>query len=776
MSSEPLPQANPFPIEAVATFGNRLTTSAVLEYMSSVGEELHKYLGAHLREKTRFGGAIGLRGGHGAGKTHLLNWLGELARGTRSIRCEVLYGKCDSSSFFDFYKQLMAQLPRQQLIDLVQLAFLNLARRKVRSAEITAALADRLETVGALSQLQDEGNIDLEELRQQLLEQLDSSSSATMEMARLLLAVADSRFGADAYRWLSGLEIEQPELLGVPRSMTNPGTTSSPDADTAAIAALEIIAALHRIAGVPLLILMDQLEVLLNVPDPNDFITLGSLLKKFIELLARQCVLVVIAGAPPAWSKLPRDIPPRFQRREPVAVGGLTADETRLLIKAYLSNLPEAESLPDRSYDIVQELSGGNPREILRISHEAFEATSGNLSLADREVLLASAQRSGSIADRAELALTIADAVLQGFGAISRELTVDGETVDRVLTNDLGVLLVLFVVKATDAIQEINSARRVTRLQKYLRANWRDPPLIVVAVGYSSPEVRSVLNFVAPIVFDERDFEGTLRAQVIASVNARGVPAVVRPDEDKQDDALARSIALLTSRLDEIETKRATELDRVFERFVGSTRELSAPATAARELKTRQEILDALESLSDAIHRDDQESERAIIRSVLLANETHLHNRSFEELGELYRDVLALERSNRYSSIELRGDRISLISRMRATLAAKDEIFSLTAAVRIGAIAFLVLLGLDLITGLISASLYSEKFKISDTLYLPEASNFVSTLPFLFLYATGAAILLEASLAYVWFMERMSSNNRIKRLRARLVDERPPAT
>lgn len=140
--------------------------------MLLVQRELTQYLTAYSLDNDRYGGAIGLRGGHGSGKTHVLAWLAESMHGAKSIRGTVTYGKCGSSKFFNLCYQLMKQLDRPLLIELIQLALLNLARTKVRSARITASLADRLQTVGGLQLLQAEHNIDLEQLRQQLLAEL----------------------------------------------------------------------------------------------------------------------------------------------------------------------------------------------------------------------------------------------------------------------------------------------------------------------------------------------------------------------------------------------------------------------------------------------------------------------------------------------------------------------------------------------------------------------------------------------------------------------------
>jgi hypothetical protein len=374
-----IPPDNPFPAEAVAVYGGKQITCESLQYMIHLSAEFTQYLTAYARDDARYGAAIGLRGAHGAGKTHILGWLAETAKNSHTIRSTVLYGKCDSSSFFDLYQELAKILERGAFIEIVQLALLNLARAKVREARVTESLADRLETAGALQQLQSEQNLDLVQLRQQLIEEL-RKSGAPEEIARIILAVPDPATGVDAHRWLMGNDVASLEPIGVayqlramPReTMIGPASTEGDKAslvdtasreeragvDTGAITALSAIATLHRVAGVPLIVLIDQLEVLLRVPDGPAFETITSLLKKFIEELHGRAVLMYIAGVPEPWKRLPRDVPARFRGRAETVVGGLTLQETLILLESYTSEKKIAP-LATKTVERIHELSGG---------------------------------------------------------------------------------------------------------------------------------------------------------------------------------------------------------------------------------------------------------------------------------------------------------------------------------------------------------------------------------------------------------------------------------
>jgi len=102
-------------------------------------------------------GAIAIQGGHGSGKTHLprFGWRSRRAP-TRASASAVAYVKCDSSNFFELYQQIFRLFSRDEIIALVQLALLNLARDKALSVKVTESLAARLQQAGSLVTLQSE--------------------------------------------------------------------------------------------------------------------------------------------------------------------------------------------------------------------------------------------------------------------------------------------------------------------------------------------------------------------------------------------------------------------------------------------------------------------------------------------------------------------------------------------------------------------------------------------------------------------------------------------
>jgi hypothetical protein len=77
-------KSNPFPVEAVATYGRLpLASYEGLSYFGLVRDELLTYLSAYVSATVRYGGVVGLSGSHGSGKTHLLAWIAQQATTSR---------------------------------------------------------------------------------------------------------------------------------------------------------------------------------------------------------------------------------------------------------------------------------------------------------------------------------------------------------------------------------------------------------------------------------------------------------------------------------------------------------------------------------------------------------------------------------------------------------------------------------------------------------------------------------------------------------------------
>ncbi|WP_332877117.1 hypothetical protein [Massilia sp. S19_KUP03_FR1] len=785
---------NPFPSEAVASYGVTRSTCTSLPYMRELQGELIQYLKDYQAEPERAGMAIGVRGVYGSGKTHVLSWLAALMSETRTIRGTVAYGICNTNRFADLCYQLTQSFGRGLVIELIQLALLNLARTKVQSLKVTEELIYRLGTIDGLQALQEEGNIDLEQLRQQLLMKLQTNAKYS-DIPRVLLDVTDPLFGDDAHRWLMGDDVVNLARLGVSAGLHGAGDDGnaerSSEGDTRAIAALESIAALHRIAGVPLVVLVDQLQVLLGQPYYLSYDNANALLNQFVEQLKRQSTMVVVAGTHEAWQSLKPDVPARFKQREQIVVGVLPLAETQLLLDAYTAELPLWQRFGTDAIAVLHELSGGLPREILRIAHHAFETARGELARLDGSEILESARTAGTIADRARKALAIADALFPEYGTLSREVLVAGQLVDRLLLSKGGVVIAaLVLVKATDSLDEIDSARRVLEIQQYRHVHWSQAKLLIVSVGYASDDAFPLLGLSTPAIrFAEKTFESELRARLLAihggdtawpvmAEDQRAAPqpapalfpfslpageTVPSPDVDER-------ISGITARLQELEQMRDAEHQRIQERFSTQADALSAPTIRDRQMSTRREVLDALDALLDALLRHDTDAERHLIRTILIANETSLHNAGVEDIGDLYIELLMVDRQ-RPDNQSTSSERGYLVSHMRRSLRNKSTSPSLVSDQRLVFLALGALAVAFLVSGYFSSTWVAARFSgsraESTLLLLPYPVDFISTIPFVILsIAVALAYAHVMYLASTW-RERRIYREHVARVRDR---------
>lgn len=654
--------SNPFHLEAVATFGQMLTTCKDLHYMQRPLDELNSYLNQYYR--SRYGGTIGLSGGHGSGKTHLLNWLSQEAMHREQIKPVVVYAKADHASFFDLYLQFMEMLPRETIQEFINQGLNQTAGSEVTKAAATEHLAEELKKPEGLSRLVDEGNIDENQLL--VLMNAKLREQITTGIPRVLLMVNSPSQGEKAYQWLLGKEVLNPETLGVGSTLVPPnqGNDDSSAPDVIAINALEAIAALLNLSGRPFVLMVDQLEVLFQVDTASqtqtqlenqaqrlDYSThrkirqqtTFSAIKKMIEQLGKQNALCFIAGNKQSWEVLPRDVTPRMRLRDPLPVGELDETETTNLVEEYTRGLSSKFS-PQNIKDIHR-LSGGNPREIIRIAYYAYEQVAGKLSDVDEAVLVHSANNSGTVADRNRLALSIAGNMFQEFGdSVLKNLDIgDGLVLDLLLKDKDVPRLALVTMQATDRLSEIDRAKHLNAIRSYLEKTWPATSLIVVTVGYASAVVQNLLRETSTILqFDEATFAGNLLTKVTELVaKQRSQPAM----QDGTDPSVLKLLESIAKRLDHLEIERTAQAQDINDRFAERTRATSEPQRQERELRTRWDLLSVVDGLQAILPYNDLGRERELIKSILIANESQLKVKQIDQIGGLYLDALA-EREN----------------------------------------------------------------------------------------------------------------------------------
>ncbi|MGV7218648.1 hypothetical protein [Bradyrhizobium sp. UFLA05-112] len=642
---------NPYPAAAVETFGTPIAASAEFKFMSDARELLSNYLKLYpLDAKDRptgmaaVGGAITVTGGNGSGKTFLLKWLRAQAASLASLKCRFLYAKADDENVVNVYRQFVRNLAHDDLRQVVDTALQRIGEKIVGAARATKDAAPRVQS-GALTAGVD--TLDVNELYLKLRQQLSEVGDATAVSTKFAIAtglINEPSYGAAAFELLSG---GAPAQQGPPLPAAL-WTESFSSADTADIAvnALECLTALFRIAGIPLVLLLDQLENFVPA-DPMRAATAASIVKKMVEQVARQDGVIVLTGTVPVFERFPRDVSPRFYQREPVVAGHLSRDETRSLLSAHARN---REKFTETAIGMIRDLSGGNPREILRIAHEAWALSAGRPASVTNDSLVAAAGKTGSLADRAKVARQVIDNVVAraNFSARTDLVLAGGGKIDRLIVptgSDLNEpSLAIVIATASDATQEAAAGLSLATTRRDLAKLSPAPAMLVVAVGYASDRVQALLRDISSVMtFEEETFSQDIEREISQLVLApRSNPAAPGkpPGESAMPQVLAETLEKLERRLAQIEADRQVRARESAEDLAEQLGELSEHRQQESKGNVRWELLDQVERLRLAAREHQLDRERSIVRSMLVANELQFKSTALDFLCGAYLDSL----------------------------------------------------------------------------------------------------------------------------------------
>jgi hypothetical protein len=245
--------------------------------------------------------------------------------------------------------------------------------------------------------------------------------------------------------------------------------------------------------------------------------------------------------------------------------------------------------------------------------------------------------------------------------------TGDGVLLDRLLLINAKPTIAMVMVKATGKVSEIDQARRVTRIRRYLEDQWPSTALFAVTVGYSSAEIETLLGKTSSVLrFAEADFTNRLRMLTTETVASRNTETE-RPAQS--DPALLRVLSNIADRLDRLEGERTKEATEIKEHFGAATAAISEPANLEREARTRWELMDTLDLVRLRLSKGDTYSERELMKSVLVGNEANLNkNKYFDYLGGLYLDMVSEEKSSGVKTDDLRHFRNEIITELMRLL------------------------------------------------------------------------------------------------------------
>jgi hypothetical protein len=232
-----------------------------------------------------------------------------------------------------------------------------------------------------------------------------------------------------------------------------------------------------------------------------------------------------------------------------------------------------------------------------------------------------------------------------------------GRKIDRLLEGPTGERMAIVLLTSSDARAEAEDARGLTSLLKELTSEPSRPELLVIAVGYSSERVHTLVGEISRVLkFDENNFQEIVEREL----RRLSAPAPRSAGQEAPDLApLLKQLTTLDGRLARIEERRAEDQRETVESLERGTLELAESERIKVEAKTRHELRFGLDELHMALTQGSQEEERRILRRLLVANEANVKDPTFDYLASVYLDALdsvELSYSNRDVNSDIVGN------------------------------------------------------------------------------------------------------------------------
>lgn len=614
--SRPFPSQAIYSLEAAPTEGSGapvLPSTLVMPALS----ELQSYTAVYLQ---RFGSLVGqsvlVRGAHGAGKTHALGYLmGKVAAGefgdgrTGTIQ---LYAKADGPGLAEVYRRLMAQLPPARLRDLTQRFTADLAGRSISPDASDSGLAEELRKRPVLvGEMLGNYAIDESELVAQREREVGRLTDESRDFLNAL-GWMDSELGEVARRWFSGARLA-PELL---RSI---GVERAIETDEMAKFAVQLLASMCSRSGVPLIVYIDQYEKLLLGPDGELDRGVAGAVHTLAEVVPKEDAMIVLSGNEEVWQKLPSDLKQRFGHRV-VECRGLDIREAAALVNLCLR--PREEAIVERELEdddiapftfdglsLLHLYSSGNARRLLELCAAAYDRREPDGPI-DRPAACAAAESLG--AERVDLPMLL-DAVRlaaeshgytvaltsEGWAGVSLRLSLHGR--ERVYVG---------VGQSAHYYDEVIDAQRYVDLAERLRAERPGAHLVLVVLGYQSPEVMQELSRAGievmgfePATFDGR-FGETLE-RVAASTGGSG-----------NQGALVSQIESIRSALDELTREREADLRGILDKAATIEGHQQQERLATRWKKALDDWVEERRSLEAHVRKVRDERRRSELKEL----------------------------------------------------------------------------------------------------------------------------------------------------------------
>jgi hypothetical protein len=596
------PNRNPFPPQATMSLEG-MASYSIKDIPTATNrvplQRLTVIQRRYIDDRWATGRAVALHGEPGTGKTHtLLFALSELrkhrALGSRSP--VALYVRADGPDPVLLYQKLMSRWTLRQMTRLAEQAFAGYAADEFIASRDLAESRDFIESHRASDQdapaaperlrndpkLVKEAISDSERLRNdpelvmKAISDSELSGTAIIDRAETDIARIQGHFGSferalrglfnpklrsSAHQWLIAGEVSADELERL-------GVSGNIDDVLQVRIGIHVLAAVAQRAGRPLTLAVDQVEAFLTTDDGRIDRANAGLLRSVVEAVVEEKGFLLAAVSADVWRNMPRDLRQRFGPSE-IELLGLSPREASDMLAAYLAPwTPDAgqpRTFPFRDGAVRQLLveSGGNVRRFIEKAHEAFKATDPGPRGIDADAVTRALATTGGERSPSESDVRLAvERTLRKSGYDFRaQHVIEDHIIDYAVVQDDRVILAIEINRAVFGRDEAARAARQIETIRTLRQH--QPVVILVIVGYSSPEVTDKLEEAADsvVVADRYGFESGLDEKVIEAVQASGASATVALDD--RLDELRSELAALVERRNQEEQLVSARLEQI---------------------------------------------------------------------------------------------------------------------------------------------------------------------------------------------------------------------
>ncbi len=423
---------NPFPGYAVKRLvvGQDIEASTIVTAAIGKGRELVRgYLKTVGEPPSPSGSNAALcavRGDFGTGKTHLLNDVASFLQKScgSGTPPSIVRATCvEADPLFWFRTQIGPQLDALPLYDIVLRLYGQAGKAIAQDTQLTESAGAVLEKDPTrIRELIRANYISVDEVGrefQRLLGEICKDYDPTIR--RILSRLVSSETDGTARAWIRGetLTDRDAEHLGVPKTI---------DSGEQASSVIGAIVALHKAAGRPFLMLMDEFEHFVRYDSARGATVNVTWLKRLLEQLGSAGALALVAGHWSAWQTM-KDYLDRFPQHAPIDLVRLEAADVAQILSELVTT--SHQPIGEAQSRVIATVTEGNMRRVMSLCNLLFRQTDGFARpLTDNDIHAAWTSVAQRISQEQALddvtaMLTARDFVVRSNGATFRSVPFD---------------------------------------------------------------------------------------------------------------------------------------------------------------------------------------------------------------------------------------------------------------------------------------------------------------------------------------------------------------